>query len=95
MQDGADTEDWGKLSVGGKDGLFLVVMTLVWWIRARDPAAADCRLDDTIHDVSWVMRHLITSLSVDVTTRDSSPPATPPLLKTGKSNPIKIGPPKS
>ena len=60
-QDEAVIRDWGQLSLGSKDGLFLVVMTLAWWVHAQDPVV-DSKLYDAISDVSWVMNHLITSL---------------------------------
>ena len=31
---GETTGDWGKLLSGGKDGLFLIVMSLGWWAHA-------------------------------------------------------------
>ena len=71
LQDGT-AGDWGRLSSGGKDGLFLVVVSLGWWVHARDPAA-DCKLDAAISDVSWVLEQLITSLSADAIASDSSP----------------------
>ena len=33
-----DAGDWGDLPNGGKDGLFLVVLSLGWWIDVRDPS---------------------------------------------------------
>ena len=64
--------DWGKLSSGGKDGLFLVMMALGWWAHARDPAVGS-QLDSAISDVSWVMLKLITSLCAHVVTHNISP----------------------
>jgi hypothetical protein len=71
-------EDWGGLALGGKDSLFVVVITLGWWVHARDPAA-DSKVDDAISDVSWVMKNLVSSLAADAITRSPSPnsPATP------------------
>lgn len=60
-EDEAIAQDWGQLSLGGKDGLFLVVVTLAWWVHARDPAV-NSKLDDAVSDVSWVISRLITSL---------------------------------
>ncbi|KAF9781082.1 hypothetical protein BJ322DRAFT_1023199 [Thelephora terrestris] len=55
--------DWGaKLSSGGKDGLFLAVMSLGWWAHVQD-LAVKSSLDAAINDVSWVMKQLITSIS--------------------------------
>lgn len=63
FEQGEASGDWGiKLSSGGKDGLFLVLMSLGWWAHARGPTV-DCQLDAAISDVAWVMEHLVTSLS--------------------------------
>lgn len=66
-------QDWGHLLKGGKDGLFLVVISLGWWIHACDLSKS--KAYDAIMDVAWVMKSLVTRLSADVTT--SNPPATP------------------
>ena len=43
--------DWGtKLSGGGKDGIFLVVMSIRWWAHAQD-RAMDSKLNAAIGDV--------------------------------------------
>jgi hypothetical protein len=64
--------DWGRLLGGGKNGLFLVVMSLGWWTNSRDPAVAS-RLDAAIRDVCWVTKQLVASLSARVISRDASP----------------------
>jgi hypothetical protein len=63
-------DHWGGLSSGGKDGLFLVVMSLGWWVHAQD-SAMDITLDAAICDVSWVLKHLVTSLSASAVTSSS------------------------
>ena len=84
-RDEGDIQEWGQLSQGGKDGLFLVVMSLAWWIHAQH-SVPNCKLSDAITDVSWVLDHLITSLSVKATICDSSPPNIPPSSKTKRSS---------
>ena len=65
--------DWGTaLSSGGKDGLFLIVMSLRWWAHARTEAT-DSKLDAAISNVCWVMKNLVASLSADAITRTPSP----------------------
>jgi len=61
-QGDAAGRDWGTLLNGGKDGLFLVVVSLGWWINARDPAV-DSRVDDAVADVTWVLDNLVSTLS--------------------------------
>lgn len=79
---GEITGDWGKLLSGGKDGLFLIVMSLGWWAHAWDPMV-NSKLDAAISDVSWVTKELITSLSMHTIACSTSPepPAIPSQLK--------------
>ena len=63
FEQGEATGDWGtKLSSGGKDGIFLVLMSLGWWAHARGPVM-DNKLNAAVGDVSWVVEHLVTALS--------------------------------
>ena len=55
-------EDWGDLLEGGKDGIYLFIVSLAWWIHARDPAE-ESRVDEAIGDVSWVLQNLLYRLS--------------------------------
>lgn len=87
-RDEALIQDWGQLSLGGKDGLFLVIISLAWWIHAQHPEA-DPMLDNAIGDVSWVMNHLVTSLSIDITSHGSLPSTAPPSSNTRIAHPTK------
>lgn len=95
LKEDAAGEDWGHLLDGGKDGLFLVVVSLGWWINARVPSE-ESKANDAVADVTWVINNLVSHLSADATSVDSSPPATPspaPRLKRAKMT--RIGrPPK-
>ena len=86
--------DWGQLSSGGKDGLFVIVVSLAWWVHAQGSVADDSKVDNAISDVSWVMRHLITSLIADEAARDTPPPDMPTEPQTKHSQPLKTGPRK-
>ena len=70
----ATRNDWGHLLEGGKDGMFLVVVSLAWWVCAQD-SPEKSKLDEAIEDVTWVLDCLITRLSADATASD--PPVTP------------------
>ena len=84
--------DWGtKLSSGGKDGLFLIVMSLGWWARASDPAV-ECKLRAAINDISWVMKQLNTSISARAIARPSSPDPPAPSLRRQKQHPTSEKP---
>ena len=92
-QEDSTGKDWGDLPRGGKDGLYIVVVSLGWWIRARDPLE-DSKVDGIITDVAWVIDSLISLLSTDTTDTDSTPeppPATPPRKRSGS---VKVGPPR-
>ena len=69
VQEGDAGKDWGDLAKGGKDGLFLVVVSLGWWIHTRDPSK-DSKVNDAIIDVTWVINNLV-SLSANATNHDS------------------------
>lgn len=102
-QDAEEIEGWGKLLYGGKDGIFVVVMSLGWWTHAEKPSG-DSILDDAIDDVSWVLRYLTSSLSSPAittrpassttTTRSPSPSDTPTPAARRGGGPVKVGRPK-
>ena len=51
--------NWSPLLYGGANGLFLVILSLAWWIRAdRSNNISDDRIADAIEEVSWVLEHL-------------------------------------
>ena len=60
----ADSGDdiWATLHRAGRNGIFLVIITLAWWL-AVSVEAADA-LDDlkrAVDDVEWVLSHSVTS----------------------------------
>ena len=65
--------DWGCLPDGGKDGLFLIVVSLGWWIGGQHPSM-ESKVWDAIEDVTWVIGRLISCLAAD----DLSSPVIPP-----------------
>jgi len=84
-------KDWGSLPNGGKDGLFVAMVSLGWWILAQDPASSLSKfLIDAIEDVTWVVNQLITSLSA---TLDSPPPSPPRLGQSAPTRAVRVGPP--
>ena len=66
-----DGGDWGDLLNGGKDGLFLVVLSLGWWIDIQDPSE-ESKVDDAVEDVTWVIDNLVAFLWADAVNPDSS-----------------------
>lgn len=99
-QDAAWKRDWGNLPNGGKDGLFLIVVSLGWWILLDPPE--NSIIDDAIADVAWVIDNLVSLLSAEATNLDSNSDSdsTPnprvarsPAPQKKRSKPVKIGPP--
>ena len=85
--------DWGQLLNGGKDGLFLVVVSLGWWVHAHDPSE-DSELSEAIADVTWVLKSLVSYLAADAITGSESPPNTPsPTPRRKRHDSVKAGPP--
>jgi hypothetical protein len=93
--------DWGKLPNGGKDGLYLVMISLGWWINARDPSN-DSMLNDAIADVTSVIDNLVSFLAREITAADGgesepepepSPSIPSPTPSRKRRQSIKIGPP--
>jgi hypothetical protein len=86
--------DWGCLVEGGKDGMFVVVVSLSWWILAQDPSE-NSRLHGAIADVTWVLNHLIIALSTEATLdhQESTFSVTPSTSRRKFPESIRIGPP--
>jgi len=72
VQEDAGEGDWGDLADRGKDGIFLAVVSLRWWVLARD-AHEDSKVDEAIEDVTWVIRNLVSLLSISATTGSAHP----------------------
>lgn len=94
VQEDADGRDWGSLADGGKDGLFLALISLGWWVLAPN-TSRDLRVDEAIQDVTWVLGELISHLSAAATTdsdtvKSSIFPSTP--VRGKRPTPTKIGP---
>ena len=71
---------------GGKDGLFIVVVSIGWWIHARDPSD-ESKVDDAILDVAWVINNIISCLSAEAIGSNSpfTTPSTAPRRKRTES----------
>ena len=89
LQSHSTVDAWDKLLVGGKDGIFVVVMALSWWIsKTKQGTSESQKLTEAVADVSWVLSHLVSALSAK----------TPKLQLSTSSGelylpPVKIGPP--
>lgn len=94
VQEEAEQRDWGNLPNGGKDGIFLAVVSLGWWIHVRD-SSKDSKVDEAVADVTWMIDHLIGFLSANATAdgSDSEPELDPPPQRK-RTRPVKVGPPR-
>jgi len=85
--------DWDDLPNGGKDGLFLIVVSLGWWIHVLGPSE-DSKIDEAIEDVTWVIGKLVSLLAADAANPDSDSGGAGESAELKKrSKPVKIGPP--
>ena len=48
-------EKWTWTYIGGKNGIFTLVVTLAWWISKLDGRLDDGKLVSAIDDVKWVI----------------------------------------
>ena len=79
----ADTNcNWTSLLQGGVNGLYLIVVSLGWWIVAASKVAEDKPVEwqqaaDVMDDVDWVFECLLTHArqAKDVNSEGMSPPA--------------------
>ena len=83
----ATGKDWCNLPDGGKDGIFVVIVSLAWWVCARGSSGGR-KLDEALTDVTWVLDGLISYLSTCAITPDS-PPASPPTQPRKRPAPTK------
>jgi len=95
VQADADGQDWGSLADGGKDGFFLTMVSLGWWVLACEPSK-DSKVDEAIRDVTWVISQVVSCLSVAATTHSNTmvgssiPPSAS--LQGSRPTPTKVGP---
>ena len=50
--------DWGKMLHGGKNGIFLFVMALLWWANGIDSAQPPSDFCSAVTDLEWVLKEL-------------------------------------
>lgn len=74
QEDNVVERDWGSLTEGGKDGLFLVLISLGWWLHTQKDtreSSTGSKVDEAIADVTWVIEKIISSLAADATAPDT------------------------
>ena len=78
-----DRSDRGKMLHGGKNGIFLFVMAMSWWINNANISDPSSNLSSAIADLKWVLEQLNSCLSPPPTLPTPPPP---PQLTLGKRN---------
>ena len=57
-EEAAEKGDWGRLQVVGRNGVFVLVLSIAWWLRATDGMPdEDC--GHAIEDILWVFETLL------------------------------------
>lgn len=69
--------DWGELVVGGRNGLWMVVLALIWWDNACETLGEDrSEFLRTLRDVEWVLERIADSLKLVAIPEASPVPVT-------------------
>ncbi len=56
--------EWSLIRRGGCNGLFLVIISLAWWVwAARDAGEGVAEALEAVSDVSWVCRTMLNGAS--------------------------------
>jgi len=76
---------------GGKDGLFLIVVSLGWWISTQG-LSEESKTTEAVRDVTWVIENLVSCLSTDAAAPDSpiSCSATPPTQRRKRAGSVGV-----
>ena len=57
------SSSWDDILIGGKDGFFIVIMTLAWWSIERIKGnSGPTELKNMILDVTWVLSNFASVL---------------------------------
>lgn len=65
FRDVPDGETWQTLRKGGTAGIYLVVTSLSWWIKAQH-IERDVRVWSAVDDLSWVLQQMTGSAAVSI-----------------------------
>jgi hypothetical protein len=58
-RDLSDDTDWSSLSHTGRNGVFLVMMSLSWWAHHATSPALVAEFDNVVEDVNWAFTTIV------------------------------------
>lgn len=67
-----EDDGWSRLSVGGKNGLFLVFLVLVWLKRLAETHKEHSIVDIAIEDVCWALDKVLEDLKTRENAKEGS-----------------------
>ena len=63
-QASSSTSLWDDILLGGKDSLFIIIMSLAWWfIKWSGGSSGPMEPKNVILDISWVLSNLVPVLT--------------------------------
>ena len=82
------TADWACLLQGGSNGLYLVVVSLGWWVVAASKVIEEkptewTQTSEAMVDVDWVLGQLLAQADRSSRTQKRASSAAPPLSSPG------------
>ena len=97
LRDSLASGPWDDILIGGKDGLFVMIMMLSWWILSgAQGEGSNSQLEEAVADISWVLLNLVSVLSSHGWPAPSSSVSQSVSARRSQCAPllaVKIGPP--
>ena len=58
------TYNWTELTKGGRNGFFMLLLTLVWWQKALRTPAEHKEFDVVLDEVDWALTRIVAELDM-------------------------------
>ena len=56
--------DWTELTKGGRNGFFMLLLTLVWWWKALRTPGERQDFESVLVEVEWALKGIVSSLDL-------------------------------